>query len=77
MGENVVMTYAAGQVVLVQPHTKGVEIYVLINAEIAKTEPEPRRFFVSKTGETVEDKAAFVATAVMPGMKALHVFELL
>lgn len=82
LGENLVMMPATAKIVAVQPHKKGVEIYALAAgvegapSDFPAGEPEPRRFFVAKTGETVADAATYLATAMLPTMKARHIFEL-
>lgn len=68
-GPNVVMIAPGAIVTHVQPHKKGVELFALVDPT---AEPEPKDFYVAKTGEPVEGE--FVGTATLPALKALHVF---
>jgi hypothetical protein len=69
-------------VVVVQPHKKGVEIFAVVAGGEGPGnfgglgEPEPRRFYVAKTGETVVEPSAYVGSATFPGINSRHVFQL-
>lgn len=85
MGENLVLMHPEATVAYVQEHKKGVEIFALVaagtsgfatNSDFPAGEPEPRRFYVAKTGETVQEMAIYRGTATLPTLKARHVFEL-
>ncbi len=77
--ENAVMMHSSAKVVLMQPHKKGIELYVLVEGENgfpADEEMALRRFAVVRTGQSTSEPAVFVATVTLPSCKALHVFEL-